>query len=124
MIPKTNSTEIQYQVLNAVREVFDFESDLSDRMILSAIFNNYRTGGGLRLSKLGYTICSDNKLYDFIAIEMKKQDRNSNVFTSLDRICTSPYYVVGDTLYLSDDLVIAQLTFCRDDFSKLFAAFL
>lgn len=124
MIPKTNSTEIQYEILIAVKQVYEFDSELNDRMILLSIFENYRTGGGLRLSKLGYQICEDNSLYEFTPIPLKKQDRNSYVYTSLDRICTSPYYIVGDTLYLSDDLVIAQLTFCRDDFSKLFAAFL
>ncbi|UYE98641.1 hypothetical protein XbC2_212 [Xanthomonas phage XbC2] len=124
MVPRTNSTEIQYGVLNAIKKVYEFDSELNDRMILLSIFDNYRTGGGLRLSKLGFQICEDNSLYEFLAIPLKKQDRNSNVYTSLDRICTTPYYIVGDTLYLSDDLVIAQLTFCRDDFSKLFAAFL
>ena len=124
MIPKTNSTEYQYEVLNSIKEVHEFNSDLSDKMILMSIFDNYRTGGGLRLSNLGYQICNDNSLYDFAPIPIKKTDRNSNVYTSLDRICTTPYYVRGDILYLSDDLVIAQLTFCSDDFAKLFAAFL
>jgi hypothetical protein len=124
MIPKTNSTEFQYTVLNAIREVYDFDCDLSDRMILISIFDNYRTGGGLRLSKLGFKICSENFLFEFTAIPMKRSQKTSSVFTSLDRICTTPYYVDGETLYLSDDLVIAQLTFCRDDFNKLFAAFL
>lgn len=124
MIPKTNSTEYQYAVLKSIKEVHEFDSDLSDKMILMSIFDNYRTGGGLRLSNLGYQICSDNSLYDFAPIPIKKTDRNSYVYTSLDRICTTPYYVRGDTLYLSDDLVIAQLTFCSDDFAKLFAAFL
>ncbi|AMM43780.1 hypothetical protein FDG95_gp215 [Pectobacterium phage vB_PcaM_CBB] len=124
MIPKTNSTEYQYQVLKSIREVHEFDSELSDKMILMSIFDNYRTGGGLRLSELGYQICNDNSLYEFLPVPIKKSDRNSNVYTSLDRICTTPYYVRGDTLYLSDDLVIAQLTFCCDDFAKLFAAFL
>jgi hypothetical protein len=124
MIPKTNSTEFQYKVLGSIREVHDFDCDFSDRMILISIFDNYRTGGGLRLSKLGYRICEENSLYEFLAIPLKRNDRTSNVFTSLDRICTTPYYVDGDTLYLSDDLVIAQLTFCSDDFNKLFATFL
>ena len=124
MVPRTNSTEIQYGVLNAIKKVYEFDSELNDRMILLSIFDNYRTGGGLRLSKLGFQICEDNSLYEFLAIPLKKQDRNSNVYTSLDRICTTPYYIEGDTLYSSADLVIAQLTFCRDDFSKLFAAFL
>lgn len=124
MIPKTNSTEYQHQVLNTIKEVYEFDCELSDRMILISIFDNYRTGGGLRLSKLGYQICNENSLYDFALIPIKKTDRNSTVYTSLDRICTTPYYVDGDTLYLSDDLVIAQLSFCRDDFAKLFAAFL
>lgn len=124
MIPKTNSTEYQYQVLKSIREVHEFDSELSDKMILMSIFDNYRTGGGLRLSELGYQICNDNSLYEFLPVPIKKSDRNSNVYTSLDRICTTPYYVRGDTLYLSDDLVIAQLTFCCDDFAKLFATFL
>ena len=124
MIPKTNSTEIQNEILKSIKEVYEFDSELSDRMILISIFDNYRTGGGLKLSKLGYRICNENSLYEFIPISMKKQDCNSKVFTSLDRICTTPYYIVGDTLYLSDDLVIAQLTFCNDDFAKLFATFL
>ncbi|AQW88736.1 hypothetical protein pEaSNUABM50_00207 [Erwinia phage pEa_SNUABM_50] len=124
MIPKTNSTEIQFDVLVKIREVYEFDSELSDRMLLISIFDNYRTGGGLRLSKLGYTICAENNLYDFTPIPIKSQDRNSMVYTSLDRICTSPYYIKGDVLYLSDELVLAQLTFCRDDFMKLFAAFM
>ncbi|SOK58484.1 hypothetical protein [Yersinia phage fHe-Yen9-04] len=124
MIPKTNSTEIQVDVLIKIREVYEFDSELSDRMILISIFDNYRTGGGLRLSKLGYNICTEYDLYEFTPIPIKKEDRNSMVYTSLDRICTSPYYIKGDVLYLSDELVMAQLTFCRDNFVKLFLAFM
>lgn len=124
MIPKTNSTEIQLEVLTRMKEVYEFDSDLSDRMLLISIFFNYRTGGGLRLSKLGFEICSEHKFYEFTPIPLKKENRNSLIYTSLDRVCTTPYYIQGDTLYLSDDLVLAQLTFCRDDFAKLFAAFM
>ncbi|EBS4516809.1 hypothetical protein DQT32_05275 [Salmonella enterica subsp. enterica serovar Braenderup] len=124
MIPKTNSTEIQLEVLMKIKEVYDFDSDLSDRLLLISIFFNYRTGGGLRLSKLGYEICSKFGLFEFTPIPLQKKDRNSLVYTSLDRVCTSPYYIQGETLYLTDDLVLAQLTFCRDDFAKLFAAFM
>jgi hypothetical protein len=124
MIPKTNSTEIQLEVLMKIKEVYRFDSDLSDRLLLISIFFNYRTGGGLRLSKLGFDICSKFNLFDFTPIKLQKKDRNSLVYTSLDRVCTSPYYIQGETLYLTDEFVLAQLTFCRDDFAKLFAAFM
>lgn len=124
MLPKTNSTDIQNSILNKIKKVQDFDSELSDRMILISIFDNYRTGGGLRLSKFGYTICLENKLFEFVPIPFTKENRNSMIYTSLDRICTSPYYIKGDVLYLSDELVMAQLTFCSDDFFKLFSAFM
>lgn len=124
MIPKTDSTEIQNDVLEKVREVYEFDSELSNRILLISIFYNYRTGGGLRLSKLGYDICEENNLYDFTPINIKSGDRNSLIYTSLDRICTSPYYIKGNMLFLSDGLVLAQLTFCNDDFIKLFSAFM
>lgn len=124
MIPQTNSTEIQQKILKIIKEVYEFDSELSDRMILISLFDNYRTGGGLRLSKLGFDICVNNNLYEFSSVPIKKEYRNSMVYTSLDRICKSPYYIIGDKLYLSDESILVQLTFCCDDFYKLFSVFL
>lgn len=124
MIPKTSSTEYQNEVLEKVREVYESESEITDRMLLMSIFENFRTGGGLRLSKFGFDICNSNELYEFIKIPLKREDRNSVVYTSMDRICTSPYYVVGYDIYISDILVVTQLTFCCDDFQKLFATYM
>lgn len=124
MIPKTNNNEeIQFEVLGKIREVHEYDSDLNDRIMLIAIFKNYRTGGGLRLSEFGYNLCNEYKLYSFTPIPLKKEDKNSFVYTSLDRICTSPYYIEGNTLYLSDDVVLTQLTFYCDDLRKTFKSF-
>lgn len=122
MIPKTNSADIQMDILNKVREVY--EVDLSDRMLLISVFSNYRTGGGLRLSDLGYNICVENSLFEFTKVPFKKNFKNSLVLSQLDRVCTSPYYIKDDYIFLSDDLVLAQLTICSDEFDKMFKAFL
>ncbi len=121
MIPKTNSTEYQKEILSVIKGVYEFDSELSDRMILISIFDNYRTGGGLRLSKLGYKICLENSLYEFFPIQLKKGENSSTIFTSLDRVCTTPYYISAGVLYLSDVMIISTLTLCSDDFSILFS---
>lgn len=126
MIPKSFSPELdkQNQVIEKIKEVYEFESELTDRMVMLSIFENFRTGGGLRLNKLGFDICTEFDLYEFTPVPLNKGDRNSLVYTSLDRICTSPYYIDSKYLYLSDELVLTQLTFSCDDFRKLFAAFM
>jgi hypothetical protein len=124
MIPKTNSTEYQNEVLEKVRDVYESEAEITDRMLLMSIFENFRTGGGLRLSKFGFDICNGKELYEFVKVPLKREDRNSVVYTSMDRICTSPYYVNGYDIYISDMMVVTQLTFCCDDFQKLFAVYM
>ncbi|EMR6008594.1 hypothetical protein WJW27_005451 [Escherichia coli] len=119
--PSHNSTEYQNSVLSKVREVHESDSEITDRMLLMSIFENFRTGGGLRLSKFGYGICKENNLYEFTKIPLKREFKSSIMFTSLDRICTSPYYVEGPYIYLSDAMIIAELTLCCDDFKQLFS---
>ncbi len=120
MIPEPhNSTEFQNDVLLKVREVHGSDAELTDRMLLMSIFENFRTGGGLRLSKFGYTICKENILYEFTKIPLQREFKSSIIFTSLDRICTSPYYVEGQYIYLSDAMIVTELTLCGDDFRML-----
>ncbi|ELW0836218.1 hypothetical protein ACRYKS_21695 [Escherichia coli] len=122
MIPEPhNSTEFQNDVLLKVREVHGSDAELTDRMLLMSIFENFRTGGGLRLSKFGYTICKENILYEFTKIPLQREFKSSIIFTSLDRICTSPYYVEGQYIYLSDAMIVTELTLCGDDFRMLFS---
>jgi hypothetical protein len=122
MIPEPhNSTEFQNNVLLKVREVHESDAELTDRMLLMSIFENFRTGGGLRLSKFGYTICKENILYEFTKIPLQREFKSSIIFTSLDRICTSPYFVEGQYIYLSDAMIVTELTLCGDDFRMLFS---
>ena len=122
MIPEPhNSTEFQNDVLLKVREVHGSDAELTDRMLIMSIFENFRTGGGLRLSKFGYTICKENILYEFTKIPLQREFKSSIIFTSLDRICTSPYYVEGQYIYLSDAMIVTELTLCGDDFRMLFS---
>lgn len=122
MIPEPhNSTEFQNDVLLKVREVHGSDAELTDRMLLMSIFENFRTGGGLRLSKFGYAICKENILYEFTKIPLQREFKSSIIFTSLDRICTSPYYVEGQYIYLSDAMIVTELTLCGDDFRMLFS---
>jgi len=64
MIPKTNSTEIQYEVLISIKEVYEFDSELNDRMILLSIFDD----SGIQHSRHAYkgkqpgTALGDNPL--------------------------------------------------------------
>lgn len=121
MFPQaTNSTEFQIEVLTKVKEVHESDAEITDRMLLISIFENFRTGGGLRLSKFGFSICNDNNLYEFTKIPLPRELKSSIIFTSLDRICCSPYYVDGYYIYLSDALVVTELTLCCDDFKMLF----
>lgn len=124
MIPQTDSTEFQLAVLEKVRSAYESDSDLNDRVLLNAIFLNYRRGGGMRLSKFGSDICVQNKLYDFAAIDLPRSIKGSVLYTSLDRICKTPYYVEGFKVYISDEIVLTELTFCCDDFEKLFQIYL
>lgn len=124
MIPSNNSTEFQLNVLKNVRSVYETDAELTDRTLLTSIFENFRTGGGMRLSKFGYEICREYKLYEFTKIELKKEFKTSIIFTSLDRICKEPYYVIGNEIYLSDGCVIAELTLCCDDFKQLFSLYM
>lgn len=116
----TDSTEFQLEVLNKIKDVHELEADITDRMLLRSIFDNYRSGAGLRLSKFGYEICEENKLYEFTKIPLQRELKNSIIFTALDRICTSPYFVDGYYIYLSDGMVVTELTLCGDDFKMLF----
>lgn len=124
MIPKTNSTEYQNEVLEKIRDVYESEAEITDRMLLMSIFENFRTGGGLRLSKFGFDLCIEHSLYEFVKIPLKKEDRNSIVYTSMDRVSTSPYYIKGFDIYISDMMVVTQLTFCNDNFQQLFATYM
>lgn len=121
MMPRvTDSTNYQLEVLNKVKDVHELEADITDRMLLRSIFNNYRSGAGLRLSKFGYEICTENNLYEFTKIPLQREIKSSIIFTALDRICVSPYYSDGCYIYLSDGMVVTELTFCCDDFKILF----
>lgn len=120
MIPQTDSTKLQIDVLDKVRSVYESDSDLEDRVLLNAIFLNYRRGGGLRLSKFGTEICVDNKLYEFTPVQLPREIKHSVLCTSLDRICKTPYYIDGLNVFISDEIVLTELTFCCDDFEKLF----
>lgn len=125
MIPKANSTDtVQLDLLKRVREVHEYDSALSDRMMLISLFMNYRTGGGLRLSEFGFNVCKDNNLFEFTPVPLKREEKTSFVYTSLDRICTSPYYIEGNQLYLSDEIVLTQLTLYCDDLMKTFKSFM
>lgn len=124
MIPKSSSTEYQIEVLEKIRDVYESEAEITDRMLLISIFDNFRTGGGLRLSKFGYELCVGHELYEFVKIPLKREDRNSVVYTSMDRVCTSPYFISGPDIYISDMLVVTQLTLCCDNFQQLFATYM
>lgn len=125
MMPQfTDSTDFQMEVLKKVREVHESEAELTDRMIFKSIFENYRTGSGLRLSKFGFNLCIENNLYTFTKIPLQREFKSSIIFTSLDRICRSPYYVDGYHIYLSDSIVVTELTLYCDDFKMLFSMYL
>lgn len=125
MIPEpTNSTEYQMEVLKKIKEVHESEADMSDRMLLMSIFENFRTGSGLRLSKFGFELCQEHLLYQFSKIPLTREFKSSIIFTSLDRICKSPYYVQGNLIYISDAIVVTELTFCEDDFKRLFEMYM
>lgn len=123
MIPQNNSTLFQHKVLDAIKEVYD-SSGISERILLMSIFFNYRTGGGLRLSDKGYQICIENSLYEFHEVQLPRVQQTSLLFTSLDRICESPYYVLGSKIFISDRLVLTHYTLCGNDFEKAFDSFL
>lgn len=121
MITSVDSTVYQLETLALVREVYETESELNDRFLLISIFENYRTGGGLRLSKFGYELCVKNKLYEFTKIPLTPDCNKSIIYTSLDRICKSPYFSNGKEIYISDIIIVTELTLCCDDFKKLFS---
>ena len=124
MIPQTDSTELQLQVLEQVRSVYEIDSDLTDRILLKSIFDNFRSGGGMRLSEFGQKICREHKLYEFAPIALPRNMKRSVLLTSLDRICKTPYYIEGFVIFISDEIVLTELTFCCDDFEKLFLIYL
>lgn len=124
MIPQTDSTEFQLDVLAKVRTVYEPDSDLTDRLVLKSIFFNFRAGGGMRLSDFGKDLCKDNKLYEFTSIPLPRDMKRSVLFLSLDRICKTPYYVEGYNIFISDAVVVTELTFCCDDFEKLFLIYI
>ncbi|WNA15929.1 hypothetical protein XaC1_286 [Xanthomonas phage XaC1] len=122
MIPHTDRTEIQTNVLNLIKSIHENDG-ISDRIILMNIFENYRTGGGLRLSSAGYDICIKNSLYIFYEVHLPRVKQTSMIFTSLDRICKTPYYALGNKIFLSDRMVFTHYTLCGDDFEKTFESF-
>lgn len=122
MISQNDGTEYQELVLQKIKEVYD-STGISDRIVLMSIFHNYRTGGGLRLSDKGYEICHLNNLYEFHEVQLPRLNQTSMLFTSLDRICKSPYYVLGNSLYLSDRIIVTHYTLCGGDFEKIFYTF-
>lgn len=122
MISQNDGTEYQDIVLNKIKEVYD-SNGISDRIVLMSIFHNYRTGAGLRLSEKGYEICKNNSLYEFHDVPLPRLKQTSLLFTSLDRICKSPYYVLGNTLFLSDRIIVTHYTLCGGDFEKIFDTF-
>lgn len=117
----SNSTEYQNNVLRKIKEIHESDAAITDRMLLMSIFENFRTGGGLRLSKYGFKLCEENKLYEFTKIPLRKDFKSSIMFTSLDRICAEPYYVDGQYIYLADIMIVTELTLCCDDFKMLFS---
>ena len=122
MIPSySNRTEIQLDVLAKVKEVYDFDSDMTDRMILLSIFDNFRSGGGLRLSRLGRDICQQNNLFEFHQIRVDKEKINSILLTSLDRVCEQPYYTDGKELFLCDGMVAAEIVIYGSDLDFFFS---
>lgn len=121
MITPVDSTVIQLETLALIREVYESEAELTDRFLLISIFENYRTGGGLRLSKFGFELCKEYNLFEFTKIPLTRNYKPSIMYTSLDRICSSPYYSNGKEIFISDAIIITELTFCCDDFEKLFS---
>lgn len=124
MIPKADNTQFQLEVLSKVRSVYEEESNLDDRVLMNAVFANFRTGAGMRLSTFGKDLCIKHNLYEFTRIELPRDLQKSILFTSLDRICSTPYYVEGYSVLISDAVVITELTFCDDDFQRLFDIYL
>lgn len=122
MVPRNDGAEIQRQVLKKVKKVLDTEFEC-DRMMFQKIFSNFRTGSGLRLSKFGYETCVQNKIYEFFEISLPYREQSSILFTSLDRICTEPYYVLNDKIFLSDRLVVTHYTLCGNSFKSTFEIF-
>lgn len=112
---------IHENILSKMRED---ESTLncSDRILLMSVFQNYRTGAGLRLSKTGYDFCLKNELYEFVCFEYANQP-NSNFFSSLDRVSAGPYYVENSMIYICDTY-LASLAYLYDkDFFRVFEVF-
>lgn len=122
MISQNDGSEYQEKVLNKIKEVYDSDG-ISDRIVLMSIFHNYRTGGGLRLSDKGFEICKFNNLYEFHEVPLPRLKQTSLLFTSLDRICKSPYYVLGNSLFISDRIIITHYTLCGGDYEKIFDTF-
>ena len=124
MIPPTDRTDSQMEVLSKIRSVQVEKSDLTDRLVLKSLFENYRSGSGMRLSKFGKELCIEHELYAFAKFNIPKGTKKSVLFITLDRLCKEPYYVEGFDVFLSDAQVITELTFCCDDFEKLIKLYL
>lgn len=123
MVPVSNNTSmIHSEFIEKIRSVHITETELSDRMLLKSLIANYRTGGGLKLSKYGFTLCIEYKILEFIKIPISNEEKNSSLFVvSLDRICESPYYIEGNFCFISDISIATQLTLYCDNFNFLFS---
>lgn len=116
---RVDSNHIHSEFLEKIKEYYVDSEQLSDRMILLSLFTNYRADSGLRLSKFGFDLCVKHGILNFTCINFDKKYNNSNIITALDRLCASPYYIIGSNIYLSDDMIVTFLSMASDDFEKM-----
>lgn len=87
-----------------------------------SVLKNYRSGAGLRLSALGFEMCKEHSLYEFVDFEFANES-NSTFLASLDRVSAGPYYIENNTIYLSDRYLAALAILYEKDFFKVFDVF-
>lgn len=110
--------------LKKIKDLKCFDKHLQDDIILRAVFKNFRTGAGLNLSQYGKELCIEFGLYEFYSVPITFTQSQSSLFiTSLDRVCSSPYYIKGLECFISDLEIQTLLFMYAENFDFLFENF-
>lgn len=112
---------IHEELLGKIRE-FGLSEQCSDRILLMSVFQNYRTGAGLRLSKFGFDMCKEYTLYEFVECEFSNE-LNSIFLMSMDRVSSGPYYIENNKIFLSDRYLAALAIVYEKNFFDVFDVF-
>lgn len=116
-----NPLQVQTEFLMKIKPFLEDNSCLTDRMLLLSIFKNYRSNGGINLTKFAYDIATEHFLCDFFEFKLDFHDNPAIICMNLDKFCKSPYYFNGkDIIFISDSDVTFGLSMFGDNFLKYF----